>query len=420
MSNFLAIATVTAALNVALSEALAVMNLGSAKVTTARPDTNGNMPATGVNIFLYQVMPNAAFRNFDLPTRRSSGEFLQRPQAALELNYLLSFYGDETKLEPQRVLGGVVRTLHAQPILTRDLIRATIAKSDFDFLVDSDLADAIELVKFTPLPLSLEDLSKLWSVYFQTPYSLSVAYQATMVLIESEVSTQQALPVKARNIYVAPMRQPFIEAVRSEDGADRPIVSTSRISVTGQRLLGEKTEVTIGGIDATANIQTSSDTEIILTLPATVKAGVQGLQVIQPAMMGTPLAEHVGVQSNLAAFVLHPTIKPKADNSPDITVGATDVTVKLTPPVTKKQRASLLLNELNPPDTRLSRAYSFDSAAHNAPADPDETDTLVFPISGVASGDYLVRVQVDGADSPLEQGPDKNNPVYVGPKVTIP
>lgn len=190
--------------------------------------------------------------------------------------------------------------------------------------------------------------------------------------------------------------------------------------MTGQRLLGEKTEVTIGGIDATGNIQTSSDTEIILTLPVTVKAGVQGLQVIQPAMMGTPLVEHVGVQSNLAAFVLYPTIKPKPDNSPDITVGATDVTVKLTPAVAKKQRASLLLNELNPPNTRPSRAYSFDSAAHNAPADPDETDTLVFPISGVAAGDYLVRVQVDGADSPLEQSPDEDNPVYVGPKVTIP
>jgi hypothetical protein len=413
MSNFLAVATVTAALNVALSEALAVMDLGSAKVSTARPDSNGTMPATGVNIFLYQVMPNAAYRNFDLPTRRSGGELIQRPQAALELNYLLSFYGDETKLEPQRVLGGVVRALHAQPILTRDLIRATIAKSEFDFLVDSDLADAIELVKFTPLPLSLEDLSKLWSVYFQTPYSLSVAYQATMVLIESELATQQALPVRERNIYVNPMRRPLIEAVRSADGA--PIVSTSTIRVMGQRLLGEMTKVTISGIDASANIQTSGDTEITLTLPATVKAGVQGVQVIQPAMIGSPETEHAGVQSSLAAFVLCPQINVKPDNSPDITVSASEVTVKVTPAVAKTQSANLLLNELNAPNTRAPRFYSLEW--ENA-APGDETDTLVFPITAVTAGVYLVRVQVDGADSPLKIT-DKNNPVYTDPKVTI-
>lgn len=413
MSNFLAVATVTAALNVALSEALADMDLGSPTVTTARPDTNGHMPTTGVNIFLYQVMPNAAFRNIDLPTRRSSGELIQRPQAALELNYLLSFYGDETKLEPQRVLGGVVRTLHSQPILTRDLIRTTIARSDFDFLVTSDLADAIELVKFTPLPLTLEDLSKLWLVFLQTPYSLSVAYQATMVLIESELSTQQALPVRERNIYVNPMRRPLIEAVRSADGA--PIVSTSTIRVMGQRLLGETTKVTISGIDASANIQTSSDTEITLTLPATVKAGVQGLQVIQPAMMGTPETEHAGVQSNLAAFVLCPQINLKPDNSPDITVSASDLTIKVTPPVAKTQSTNLLLNELNAPNTRAPRFYSLEWE-NTAPG--DETDTLVFPITSVTAGVYLVRVQVEGADSPLKIT-DKNNPVYTDPKVTI-
>ena len=39
--------------------------------------------------------------------------------------------------------------------------------------------------------------------------------------------------------------------------------------------------------------------------------------------------------------------------------------------------------------------------------------------AGVEPGDYLVRVRVDGADSPLQKDPDPDNPVYVGPKVTI-
>jgi hypothetical protein len=324
----------------------------------------------------------------------------------------------------------VVRALHARPVLTREIIRQTIAKPLFSFLANSNLADAVELVKLTPLPLSLEELSKLWSVYFQTQYSLSVAYQGTVVLIESEVPVQSALPVRARNIYVAPFHQPFIEEVRSKDGADQPIISTATIMVTGKGLRSDVTQVTVGGVDTTSEIVTVSDTQIILKLPAGLRAGVQGLQVVQPMLMGTPLAQHRGVESNLAAFVLHPTMNRKLDGSPDITVPlpairadgtrSADVTVKLSPPVAKTQRVSLLMNELNPPSNRAARAYSFDSAAHNKPADPAETDTLTFPISGVVQGDYLARVQVDGADSPLEQDPEENNPVYIGPKVTIP
>ena len=412
MSNFLGIATVTAALGQILSEAL-VPDVDDAKVTTFRPDTNGNMPTTGVNIFLYQVTPNAAWQNADLPTRRANGDLVQRPRAALDLHYLLTFYGDEGKLVPQRVLGSVVRTLHAQPILTRDLIRKTIAKNEFDFLVTSNLADSIELVKFTPLPLSLEDLSKLWSVYFQTPYSLSVAYQATVVLIESEDSTHAALPVRARNIYVAPFRQPLIENVRAADGAP-VIVSTSTLVIAGKRLRGDATQVLISGIDATAGIQSLTDSEIRLTQPAGLRAGVQGLQVIQPRLMGTPPVAHVGVASNLAAFVLHPTINKKVDNSPDVTVALPNVTVKLSPPVSRSQDVRLLLNEFNG-----ARAYSFDAAPHNADTDPEVTDTLVFAVAGVEPGDYLARVQVNGAESPLELSTDANDPVYVGPRVTI-
>jgi hypothetical protein len=128
--------------------------------------------------------------------------------------------------------------------------------------------------------------------------------------------------------------------------------------------------------------------------------------------------------------VLHPTINLKLDNIPDVSVSpvtiagdgtrSANLTMKLTPSVTKTQRAVLLLNELSPPGNRAALAFSFDSAPHNRPADPAETDTLVFPFTGVAPADYLMRVQIDGADSPLEQSADVNNPMFVGPKVTIP
>jgi hypothetical protein len=418
VSNFLGIATVTATLSQMLQAAVGP-DVPGATVTTLAPD-EGGLPATGVNVFLYQVAPNASWGNGDLPTRRASGDLIQRPQAALNLYYLLTFYGAQIRLEPQRVLGSAVRAMHAQPILTRDLIRQTIAKPTFKFLVDSNLADSVELVKFTPLALSLEELSKLWSVYFQTKYSLSVAYQGTVVLIEGKESPRPVLPVRARNIYVAPFRQPFIEAVRAAAEPDNVIVSDSTLVITGQRLRGEATHVIAGGLEVTLDAGDVTDTRIRVKLPVGIRAGVQGVQVVQPRLIGTPPAEHRGVESNLAAIVLRPTINRKSDGSPDISVALPDVTVDVAPAVGMTQRAVLVLNELNPPAAGAARVYTFNAAPRHAPGDPPETSTIVFPIAGVVPGTYLVRVQVDGADSPLEQNADNDNPAYIGPTVTIP
>src|SRR5829696_2873375 len=128
MSNFLAVATVTAALSQMVLDAVKV-DVAGADVTTLRP--NGAVSGTKVNIYLYQVMPNAALSNADLPARRVDGQLLQRPVAALDLNYLLTFFGADAQLEPQRLLGSVVRTLHSRPVLTRDRIKKTIATALF-------------------------------------------------------------------------------------------------------------------------------------------------------------------------------------------------------------------------------------------------------------------------------------------------
>jgi len=208
MSNYLAIATVTATLRFVLANALVAENFGAnVDVTTLRPDIVESDPLkAGVNIYLYQATPNANARGHDLPTRTPDGHTLMhRPQAALDLHYLLSFYGDDSQLLPQRLLGTVVRTLHATPGLTASDIENTIRETPF--LQGSDLAFAIDRVRFTPAPLSLEDLSKLWSVFYQAKYILSAAYQASVVLITAHGSPVVAPPVK----------QPVITAVPTVD-----------------------------------------------------------------------------------------------------------------------------------------------------------------------------------------------------------
>jgi Pvc16 N-terminal domain len=197
MSNHLAIATVTATLGDMVHKAAESAVSSSVSLQFGRPTA----PSSGsterkVHVYLYQVTPNPGLRNNDLPTRDSEGRLTRRPQAALDLHYLLSFYGDDKTLEPDRMVGAVARDLHTRPVLSAQSISDAIGSRSE--LTGSDLAAASEQVKFVPASLSLDEISKLWSVMVQTPHVLSVVYQGTVVLIDAEESPGMALPVLKR------------------------------------------------------------------------------------------------------------------------------------------------------------------------------------------------------------------------------
>ncbi|QQS49043.1 MAG: DUF4255 domain-containing protein [Acidobacteriota bacterium] len=427
MSNFLSVATVTASLAQYL-QGIVQADVPGSTVSTLRPDGEGNQ-AQGprVNVYLYQITPNAAFRNSDLPTRDENGQTLQRPRAAVDLHYLLTFYGAERQLEPQRLLGSVVRAIHSRPVLTDDLVRQTIMSPTYSaFLGQSNLAEEIEMVKFTPTTLTLEELTRLWGVFFQTQYTLSVTYQASVVLIESEVSTRSALPVLDRNVYAMPFRRPVIDSVRLDAPVDGPIVAESGIVIRGTGLRGERTLVGFGGSEALGILTGITDTEIKATLPNALRAGIQGLQVEHHLMIGTPPSPHRGFESNVFAFALVPTITPsfaRTSADGDTPVDG-DMTVAFVPNIGRTQRVKLLLNEIEVPDDRRARAYSFDAPKNNGIEDEDqvETDAIVFHVTGIMPGEYLVRAQVDGAESPVERNVDQSSPdfgKFISPEVTI-
>lgn len=440
MSNFLAIATVTAALRKTLEAALGA-DVSGATVTTVRPERSGSSVSTkGAYLYLYQVTPNASLVNIDMPNYSSEGRLVQRPQVALDLHYLLTFYGDDIELEPQRLLGSAVRTLHSRPILIRQTIIDAINDPQYhSFLENSNLVDAIETVKFTPVSLSLDELYKLWSVFFQTPYELSVAYIATVVLIESDDVLPSTLPVREPEIFAVPVHQPIIEKVLSAEGDGKPIVAESTLIIRGKKLRGDTTKVKVNGTEV--KLESISETEITIKLPTGLLSGVHGLQVVheiqickpQPPIiddlqvvheqMCPPQMPPKSVGSNLAAFVLHPTIPTIEGNNAIMVINlqetgvdlrSADLKIKIRPKVEKEQNVVLILNEIS----------NVKPASYTFVGKPSEIDpeTIEIRVSGVNAAEYFVRVQVDGAQSQLITDTDRQSQTfnqYIGPMVKI-
>jgi len=424
MSNALAIAAVTETLVQLLSGALDGAHVAGAHVTAVRPDQPDKLPPVGVNVFLYQVSPNPYLRNADLPTRRADRALLRRPQAALDLHYLFTFHGDDTQLDQQRLLGAVVRELHANPVLQPSFI--TGVEQAVGFLNGADLDRQTELVRLTPINFSLEELSKLWSFLLKTDYVLSTAYVASVVLIETDDPVPPPpLPVLASNIYALPFRQPVVTGIVSAQGPNVLILPGSQILLIGRnfryiqpsgtQLIPAATQVLIGNSLLTP--LAASDTQLTVALPPDLPAGTQTAQVIQSLMLGTPPTPHQqGFQSDVAPFVLHPIIEKNVSPPGGYAVNVLaavgspageGVSVTVSPKVAAGQQAVLELLQLAQPGA----ARLVSAGAITAP-----TDTLVFPVAGVPAGNYLVRVRIDGAESPLDLDPSG---APVAPSVTL-
>ncbi|MEU1572636.1 Pvc16 family protein [Streptomyces collinus] len=204
MSNALALAHVTQALALLIEDNLPPDIDIAVKVEPRKPPADPPAEPT-ITVFLYQVTPNTSQRNNDLPARTSDGTLVRRPAAALDLHYLISAYGEEAELVGQRLIGSVVRTLHETPVLPRDIIELAGRRPH---LGGSDLADAVQRVRFTPTVMDVDETSKLWGMLHQTPYTLSVVYQAVLVLIDGRETPVPAKPVERPEVRVLPFGAP--------------------------------------------------------------------------------------------------------------------------------------------------------------------------------------------------------------------
>jgi len=314
-------------------------------------------------------------------------------------------------------------------------------------LAGSTLGQQVERVTMIPSMVNTEELSKIWSVFFQTPYILSFPLEGSAVLIEGNKTSGRGLPVRRTDFYTTPY-QPVISQVLSEAGSKQPILANSTVLIRGQQLQGEsasqassdptlsmreavrwespenvreRIQIRIG--DAKLTSQTISDQEIRLDLSSLLpeekqflRPGVQSLQVLYPVPRRERFEPERVVGSNVVPLILCPTIteiqiQQLDDNSDGYYSTQIGIQVDLT--VDSKQRVLLFLNE------RASNpaAYIFISELRS-----EDANLIVFPINDVKGGEYLVRVQIDGAESPLEVDTNPNSDrfeQYIHPIVVI-
>ncbi len=432
MSTAHAIAAVTKVLVNVVDEGLKAANLsgivGSDVTVSAlspqRVDLSTANDPNQLNIFLYLALPNSGGSGFDLPTRDSAGARLRNTPLALDLYYLATAYGSGDFFA-EMILGHAMQVLHENPILARDAIRAKLKPSAIPTnpevaLADSGLADQTEQIKISQEKLTTEEISRLWSA-FGAEYRPSVAYRVTVILIEAHASTKTALPVLQRGVYLRTFNDPLIERLAAKSAADKPALENQPILpgyilvLAGKRLLGEITRIVLDGVKIDAPGAFISESHIDVPLPATLRAGPHGVQIVHDIAMGSPLVPHTGSGSNVVAFLLRPTIPQP------VTATSKHISVKLNPLVTPEQNVRILLNEFAPPADRPARAFSFSAPTDNGidvVGGATETDTIAFAYTNVPAGHYLVRVQVDGAESVLQTDPATGD--YFEPKVSIP
>src|SRR3569833_1288148 len=138
MSSPLAIGAVSAVLRNLLDNGL--IEAGAAIGTTVNvsavaPDTIDLETAEEsprLNLFLYHVSENAAWRNRGLPSRSStSGDRLTNAPLALDLYYVLTAYA-RADFHAEILLGYAMHMLHERPVLDRAAVRRALNPSPLD------------------------------------------------------------------------------------------------------------------------------------------------------------------------------------------------------------------------------------------------------------------------------------------------
>ena len=130
-----------------------------------------------LTLFLYSISPSVEMRNeFEIPGLLGSEEPVSEP---LDLYYLLTAFappeGDdptERTLESHELLGRAMRVFFDNGLLTGSALRGALPRD--------------EELRLTLQPMTVEDLTRIWSVFPESVLHTSVSYVVSPVRLRSE------------------------------------------------------------------------------------------------------------------------------------------------------------------------------------------------------------------------------------------
>jgi hypothetical protein len=394
MSNGLAIAAVTATLRSLLSDKLGLPDV------TARPPDKAREGIAGdqVNLFLYHIQVEPAWRNTAMPRQNKPGETGQ-PPLPLNLFYLVTALSDEKdEVKNHSLLGRAMGVLHDHPLLDSSEIKDATQVN----VPGSDLHEQIERVRITLQPLPVEEISKLWTA-FQTNFRTSAGYQVSVVLIESERAAKTPLPVLTRG--------KDDSGVGSQADVDSPFPALLGLGIpNGQSSARLGDVVTLQGLHLDAGTPEVRLSNPHLDVPGPVTLGPSTAAKIEVTLTNDPTAWVAGLYT--AAVIVTSGDDVRSTNELPLTVApritsalpldvlrqgdhSAEITITCSPQVRPGQRAALLIGD-----------REVMAEAHAA-----VTDTLKFVVKNAPVGTHFLRLRIDGVDSLLVQSP-AGKPVF--------
>jgi len=279
MSNFLAIGGVSATLQALLRDRMElptgmVRTDLQVSISTPQPedDTQAAEP-TRVNLFLYRATENAFLKNQMIPGQGHPSEY-GHPPLSLVLHYLLTAYGatDDNGLVNETrahfLLGSAMRVLWDFPIITDQL---TTVNSPATQILHVSLRGEFEQVKICLDPLSLEDISKIWTALTR-PYRLSAAYTVSVVQIESRRLRTLPAPVLTRRIHLVVSKRPQITDVYRTPVLPGDPIGDNRahllqeLTIEGKNFRAARTYVKLSTLEPIAIVPVS-DSELRIVVP---------------------------------------------------------------------------------------------------------------------------------------------------------
>jgi hypothetical protein len=290
-------------------------------------------------------------------------------------------------------------------VLTRDAVRRALTPPGGgnvppvrDALAGTDLAGQPELIKLSMQPMGTEEVSKLWAA-IQSNYRPSVAYQASVVLIESQRPSRSPLPVLMRGagdrgVAVQPdtaaPAPPFAALSTVTPPNEQPSARPGDLlTLTGFHLDGASVQVRFANPRLDAPIPVApqpggtAERIIVRVPPDAPAAWVAGVYTVTAAVSRPGEPDQV---TNALALALAPVIQAVSPNpAARDGNGRVMLTVTCNPRVRPEQRASLFLG-----------AREVLAQPH-----PTATDTLTFLVDAAPPGQHWLRLRVDGVDSVL-------------------